>query len=30
MKTRQEVELLFSSPLWLISNGIRYKKGLYV
>ena len=24
MKTRQEVELLFSSPLWLISNGIRY------
>ena len=24
MKTKQEVKLLFSSPLWLISNGIRY------
>ena len=24
MITKQEVKLLFSSPLWLISNGIRY------
>ena len=24
MKTNQEVKLLFISPLWLISNGIRY------